>query len=181
MAKTQKPNHNTEPETTMTKNQNTPSSHRDEAPDSGEWIQIKKAAKLAEKCERTLRRAIKAGKLTGRKADSGRNSPMEVERTSLETWMTASKSSSPQKDKENDCSEPKAETDPKPKSEKKSDEGEGVGGDKKKRNSKNPVPKEVRLLRRWKNYMRCANQEQMLSMICWLSSRLKRPATSSKQ
>lgn len=159
----------------MTSNQTT--KHEGTALEAETWLPLKEAIAEAQCSDATIKRAIKKGTLVGRKVGTGHNDSYEVSKTSFEEWLAANgkmKRKDPppiqQPDAEQQSPEPPApeyavETVEKPKLTK-------TERRKQKAARKKEIPESVRRLRRWKNFMRHASQEQALAMIKWLSARL---------
>jgi len=156
---------------------------RDSAPESEIWIPLKEASTTANRCDTTLKRAIKAGNLVGRRAGAGHNASYEIRQDSLIAW---SKTDSPAAEGLPAKSPSGTEATANPGAHQPQTAGAIPAppqqGDSETAKSKSEfhrkakkiaMPKEARLLRRWKNNMRGANQEQTLAMIQWLSGRLK--------
>jgi len=132
----------------------------------------------AQCCDATIKRAIKSRKLDGRRAGNGHNASYEISKRSFDAWMAARGKSKREKlpsvqqpTAEPEATEPatieniSAETISKPKLTK-------AERRKMKAERRKVIPESARRLRRWKNFMRHADQQQALAMIKWLSARL---------
>ncbi len=137
---------------------------------------------MARRCDATIKRAVNANKLIGRKVGTGHNASYEVRKDSLIEWgkigsystaepVAASAPGTDAPTHSNGDLPPTAGADTetplsvaskatKPKM------------NRRERTEKAKLPKEIRLVRRWKNNMRQASQDQTLAMIQWLSGRL---------
>jgi len=140
------------------------------------WIQLKAASVAAHCCDATIRRAIKSGKITGRKVSEARNASCEVSKASFDEWLAKRGTKKIDKVQQVAPTEQSGQsgqttsnnhgnTTGKPKLSK-------VERRKLKTARKKEIPESARRLRRWKNFMRPASQEQALAMIKWLSARL---------
>ena len=177
----------------MATNQST--EHKGTALDTEIWIPLKEASAEAKSCDATIKRAIKGGKLVGRKVGTGHNASYEVAKTSFDGWLAAKVK--PQREVLAPMTQPATDaaaepalqpalqpaTEPmtnlskatvKPKLTK--DERRKLKAARKK-----GIPESARRLRRWKNFMRHADQQQALAMIKWLSARLAPTKSLSKK
>ncbi len=151
------------------------------------WLPLKEASAEAQCCDATIKRAIKSGKLVGRKVGESHTASYEVDKASFAEWLATNgklkrqdqpHSQQPRKDSpatESQATTPSAvantdetvdgsETKPKlSKAERRRLKAE----------RKKLIPESARRLRRWKNFMRHADQQQALAMIRWLSARIK--------
>lgn len=138
------------------------------------WLPLKEASDNASCHTATIKRAIKNGKLDGRKVGEEHNASYEVAKVSFDRWLktknklngigsqiAAAPTEPAPTEPEADCTKVVA----KPKLTK--DERHKLKAARKKE-----IPESARRLRRWKNFMRHATQEQSLAMIKWLSARL---------
>lgn len=160
----------------MATNQNT--EHEGTALETEIWLLLKEASEKANRHGATIKRAIKGGKLVGRKVGTGHNSSYEIAKSSFDKWLAAKVK--PQREVLEPTAEPTteattepAETGVKPKLTK--NERRKLKAARKKQ-----IPESARRLRRWKNFMRNASQEQALAMIKWLSARLAPKKSLSK-
>lgn len=168
--------------------------HQGAALETDIWLSFKEASAEAPCCGATIKRAIKRGDLTGRKADTGHNASYDISKASFDQWLATR-------------SEPKGKTPKLPESggaliEKTPPAAESpdvevtastptdtgakpqltkAARSKLKAARKKEIPESVRRLRRWKNFMRHATQEQALAMIKWLSGRLAPTKTLQKK
>lgn len=153
------------------------------------WIPLKQAAAEAGKHEVTLKRSIAKGVLKARKAGPGHNASYEVDRTSLEAWIAKSAPVAPVASPAEQAvtvSAAEGETVPDgavPAQAVPDASGQGdvpvERRDKRARSKEKAARKKemslaARQMRRWKNSMRCASEDQKLSMIRWISARLVR-------
>lgn len=151
--------------------------------DTENWLPLKEAATMAHCCVATIKRAIKARNLVGRKVGTAHNASYEIREDSLIAW--AKIDSSPADDAIV-TSAPGTNTPAAPASQQSQAAGaidptpqkvattvDNPKTDRRQKPAAVKLPKEARLLRRWKNYMRNASQQQALAMIQWLSRRLK--------
>lgn len=155
------------------------------------WLPLKDASAEGQCCDATIKRAIGNKKLVGRKVGPGHNASYEVTRESLDEWLAARRKSkrensppTPQPTAEPQATEPAATSQPaavdaagtpaKPKLTK-------AERRKLKASRKKEIPESARRLRRWKNFMRHADQQQALAMIKWLSARLNPKKSLSKK
>ena len=155
------------------------------------WLSLKDASAEAQCCDATIKRAIKSGKLEGRKAGTGCNASYEVSKDSLGTWMAAtgkSKHESPlsaqQQEAKPVAPPPGPNTSPAAKGAvEPSSKPHLTKAERRKLKAANRtvIPESARRLRRWKNFMRHADQQQALAMIKWLSARLAPKKSLSKK
>lgn len=146
------------------------------------WLPFKEATAEAPCCDATIKRAIKGGKLVGRKVGTGHNSSYEITRTSFDKWLETKVK--PQRE----ILEPTAEATTQPTTQPTAKPAETGAKPKLTKNErrklkaarKKEIPESARRLRRWKNFMRHASQEQALAMIKWLSARLAPKKSLSK-
>lgn len=173
----------------MTTNHNT--EHKGNALETEIWIPLKEASAEAKSCDATIKRAIKGGKLVGRKVSTGHNASYEVAKTSFNGWVAAKVK--PQREVLAPMKQPATDTAAEPATQpamQPAAEPTGYGVKPKltkderrklKAARKKGTPESARRLRRWKNFMRHADQQQALAMIKWLSARLSANKSLSKK
>lgn len=164
------------------------------------WLSLKEASAEAPCCTATIKRAIKRRDLVGRKVGTGHNASYEISRSSFDEWLALKRIPQP---KAQVLAEPAPTPTPAPaalpasSTEEAGAVPESVPAAAPTEPGKRPqmtkaerrrlkaarkkeIPESARRLRRWKNYMRHASQEQALAMIKWLSARLAPKKSLSK-
>lgn len=160
----------------MSENQNT--ENQGTALETEILLPLKEASTEAMSCDVTIKRAIKGGKLVGRKVGAGHNASYEIAKSSFDKWLAAKVK--PQREVLEATAEATTEATAEPAEtgvKSKLTKGERR---KLKAARKKEIPESARRLRRWKNFMRHASQEQALAMIKWLSARLAPKKSLSK-
>jgi len=146
------------------------------------WLPLKEASTKANRCDATIKRAIKNGKLVGRKVGAGHNASYEVSETSFTAWLeTQAKPTGELLDQVDQEENAEAVTAP---AETPTENQSGLSKAERRKLKaarKKEIPESARRLRRWKNYMRHADQQQAVAMIKWLSARLDPKKSLSKK
>jgi hypothetical protein len=146
------------------------------------WLPLKEASVKANRCDATIKRAIKSGKLVGRKVGAGHNASYEVSQTSLTAWLqTQAKPTGEVLEKAGQEENAETVTASAETPEENQSGLSKVERRKLKAARKKQMPESARRLRRWKNFMRHADQQQAVAMIKWLSARLNPNKSLSKK
>lgn len=146
------------------------------------WLPLKEASAGANRCDATIKRAIKSHKLVGRKVGAGHNASYEVTKTSFDAWL-ATQAKPKIEISEQPCPQEKAQVAASTGeiSKKEQPMPSKAGRRKLKAERRKQIPESARRLRRWKNFMRHADQQQALAMIKWLSARLDPKKSKSRK